>query len=100
MIEQLILGGVTVPLLVALFAINRAEVKGMKKSLYNDDGTTVYIPRSEFKQVQQGCQMAVCNKIDELKAVVLRVEVQQDSDAKELHKLMGRVEQYLEDTKN
>ena len=104
MIQELILGGVTIPLLLALFAVNRAEVKGIKqdlrKALYDDTGSTIYIPRKEFKAVQQGCQNAICNKIEELKAVVLEVETKREDDSKDLHQLMGRVEQYLEDTKN
>lgn len=39
----------------------------LRKSLYRDDGTTVYTPRVECEKNQTSCANRVCGKLDEMR---------------------------------
>lgn len=84
-----------------------AEIEGsVRRSLYRDDGSTIYIPRGECERDQGACRQSVCSKIDAMQATLAAMDAKRDaqrdiitnqiqSNASELAKLAGKVEQFL-----
>ena len=70
-----------------------------KKALYNDDGVTVYIPRSECKNNQE----TFCKKTEEIKKLVADLDKKIGQGQKEesakwegIQHTLGKIDQYME----
>jgi hypothetical protein len=78
----------------------------LRKSLYREDGTTVYTPRVECEKSQTSCANRVCGKLDEMRAdnqrrheedlATQRIHLQAHS---EIAEFVGSVKQFMQQRK-
>lgn len=73
-----------------------------KRHLYQQDGTTKYMPRTECVMNQDDCQGRVCEKIEEVKVLVVAANAKVDKASEERHqelrtiaKFMGGTEEFM-----
>jgi hypothetical protein len=80
---------------------NTAELKllqtDFKKALYDENGTTKYVPRGDCERQATSCQKVLCSKIDELKTVQKDAQVDNRNQMKSINNFMGRFDQYIQD---
>jgi len=67
----------------------------VKKRLYRGNGTTIFMPRDEFRQEQERCQARLHTEIAEVKGAVDALAKTQIESTKELAHFMGRIEQHI-----
>lgn len=78
----------------------------LRKSLYRDDGTSVYTPRVECKENQTSCGGRVCGKLDEMRADNQRRH-EEDLETQRIHlqaherltEFVGTVKQFMQHRK-
>jgi hypothetical protein len=73
-----------------------------RKHLYRGDGTTKYVPRTECIMNQDDCQGHVCEKIEEVKVLVVAANAKVDKASEErnqelrtIAKFMGGTEEFM-----
>lgn len=78
---------------------NAMQNRQLKKALYNKDGTTIFMPRSECGKAHDN----FCQKIDEVKNIVKEGDLKRDTarkedatERKQLHIFMGKVQAHME----
>jgi hypothetical protein len=78
----------------------------LRKSLYREDGTTVYTPRVECEKSQTSCANRVCGKLDEMRADNQRRH-EEDLETQRIHlqahekltEFVGTVKQFMQQRK-
>lgn len=60
----------------------RAE---QRKSLYRDDGTTIFTPRAECEKSQTNCGKRVCDKLDEIQKTNAATLAEMRADTQRRH---------------
>lgn len=105
------LWSILVSLVVALVALGgfRAKVatkEDLRKSLYREDGTTIFVPRAECEKSRANCANRVCSKLEEMKADAQRRHDEHLANEREhlrLHgdmaEFVGAVRQFMENHK-
>ncbi len=85
--------------------LKKAE-DGMIKRLYRDDGTTIYMPRTDCEKSQGVCANRVCAKLDEMRADIQRrheedLETQRELRHRhdEIAEFVGAVKQFMQQKK-
>jgi len=93
-----IIGSILVLVLGGVFMQIRNNGKKLETSLYQKDGITIYIPRTECQTTHD----SICKKVDEIKSIVekgdeKRQEARKENSAKweSLQHTLGRVEEYI-----
>jgi len=94
-----VIGAILILVLGGVFAQIKFNGIKMKKALYKDDGTTVYVPRAEWGPTYE----TICKKIEEVKSVAVKAdEKRQDARVELSEKLegiqfiLGGIEEYME----
>lgn len=113
-----LLWSVLVAAVVALLAVGRFHSKvatkddlektekEMLQRLYDNEGSTIFIPRKECRDKQTSCGKLLCAKLDELKADSQRRHREQLEEHREhmrrheeISLLLGAVQQFMENHK-
>ena len=74
--------------------INKMEVD-RKKELYKPDGQTNYIPRNECKEAKKEIKHTFCDKIDEVKTLILSMDTKRAEAKDEYYKGLVAIESRL-----
>ena len=108
-LKQLVPSLVTIGLFVITLAIAWGKMKertleqkkdlvSLKRGLYREDGTLVYVTEEHCETLQK----TMCNKIDEVKGLIEKLEIKiedtRKTQGKEMQKIsefIGRVDQYM-----
>jgi hypothetical protein len=75
---------------------------GIKRRLYNQDGTPIYVTYAEFEKRQKACQDHICAEIRELREGLEKMDARREAarnDSERRYNLLmqfvGRVEEYM-----
>lgn len=78
-----------------VFFMIKMYVGGLKKRLYHDDGTTVYLPRSEFERIQIETQRAYCRKVDDILEKLKDMDKSREEAREKWLPIIGRMEGHM-----
>jgi hypothetical protein len=70
-----------------------------RRHLYQTDGTTKYVPRNECVGNQEDCQGAICEKIEEVKSLVVAANTKVDKATEERNKELRTIAEFMGGTK-
>jgi len=86
--------------------LHSSQIRDLRRGLYQEDGTLVYVTAQHCLEQNRLCQRATCSKIDELKAALVELgkRVEKDRterilDMREIATFIGRVDQYMSSQK-
>ena len=94
-----VIGAILILVLSGIFAQIKFNDIKMKKALYREDGTTIYVPRAECGPTHE----SICKKIEEMKKITVNADEKRQEATVEnslkwenLQYTMGRIEEYME----